>query len=135
MNEKENAALVQQGYKLFAQGDIPGVLNLMSPDVVWETPTVENVPFSGSFKGPDGVGKFFGALAGAVDILKFEPREFIAQGNKVVVLGESRSRVKGQNEEFDDRWADVLTVENGKVTRYERYGNTAQQERAFRAAR
>lgn len=135
MNEKENSALVQQGYKLFAQGDIPGVLNLMSPDVVWTTPKVENVPFSGTFNGPEGLGKFFGTLAAAVDILKFEPREFIAQGNKVVVLGESRSRVKGQQEEFDDRWADVLTVENGKVTRYERYGNTAQQERAFRAAR
>ncbi|MDF2463333.1 MAG: hypothetical protein K0Q43_1568 [Ramlibacter sp.] len=135
MNEKENSALVQQGYKLFAQGDIPGVLKLMSPDVVWESPKVENVPFSGSFKGQEGVGQFFGALAGALDILKFEPREFIAQGNKVVVLGEGRSRVKGQKEEFDDRWVDVLTVENGKIARYERYGNTAQTERAFRAAR
>jgi ketosteroid isomerase-like protein len=135
MSEKENSALVQQGYKLFSQGDIPGVLNMMSPDVVWATPKLENVPFSGSFNGPGGVGQFFGALAESIDILKFEPREFIAQGNKVVVLGESRSRVKGQKEEFDDRWADVLTVENGKITRYERYGNTAQQERAFRSAR
>ncbi len=135
MSEQENSALVQQGYKLFAQGDIPGVLNLMSPNVVWASPKMENVPFSGSFDGPQGVGQFFSALAGAIDILKFEPREFIAQGNKVVVLGESRSRVKGQKEEFDDQWADVLTVENGKVTRYERYGNTAQQERAFRSAR
>lgn len=135
MNEKENSELVQQGYRLFSQGDIPGVLKLMSPNVVWASPKVENVPFSGSFTGPEGVGQFFGTLAGAIDILKFEPREFIAQGNKVVVLGEGRSRVKGQNEEFDDRWVDVLTVENGKITRYERYGDTAQQERAFRSAR
>lgn len=131
MNEKENTALVQQGYKLFSQGDIPGVLKLMSPDVVWELPKLEHVPFTGKFQGVEGVGRFFSALASAMDILKYEPREFIAQGNKVVVIGQSRARVKGQAEEFDDRWVDVLTVENGKVTRYEQYGNTAQLERAF----
>lgn len=132
MNEKENTALVQQGYKLFSQGDIPGLLKLMGPDVTWETPKLENVPFTGKFQGVQGVGQFFSALAGAIDILKYEPREFIAQGNKVLVLGDNRYRVKGQKDEFDDRWVDVLTVENGKITRYEQYGNTAQLERAFR---
>lgn len=131
MNEKQNTALVQQGYKLFTQGDIPGVLKLMSPNVAWELPKLENVPFTGKFQGVEGVGRFFTALAGAIDLLKFEPREFIAQGNKVVVLGESRYRVKDHKEEIDDRWVDVLTVENGKITRYEQYGNTAQLERAF----
>jgi ketosteroid isomerase-like protein len=135
MNEKENLALVQQGYKLFSQGDIPGLLKLMGPDVTWETPKLESVPFTGKFQGVQGVGQFFSALAGAIDILKYEPREFIAQGNKVVVLGENRYRVKAQKDEFDDRWVDVLTVENGKITRYEQYGNTAQLERAFRNTR
>jgi len=135
MNEQENSALVQQGYKLFSQGDVPGVLKLMSPDVAWQLPKLENVPFSGTFQGVEGVGKFFGALAGAIDLLKYEPREFIAQGNKVIVLGESRYRVKSRKDEFDERWVDVLTVENGKITRYEQYGNTAQLERAFRPTR
>jgi uncharacterized protein len=133
MNEKQNTALVQQGYKLFSQGDIPGVLKLMSPNVTWELPKLENVPFTGKFQGVEGVGRFFSALAGAIDILKFEPREFIAQGNKVVVLGETRYRVKDQKEEIDDRWVDVLTVENGKIASYEQYGDTAQLERAFRS--
>jgi ketosteroid isomerase-like protein len=135
MNEQENSALVQQGYKFFSQGDIPGVLKLMSPDVAWVLNKVENVPFTGTFKGVEGVAQFFTALSGAMDLLKYEPREFIAQGNKVVVLGESRYRVKGQKDEFDERWVDVLTVENGKITRYEQYGNTAQLERAFKSAR
>jgi ketosteroid isomerase-like protein len=135
MNEKENTALVQQGYKLFSQGDIPGVLKLMSPSVTWELPKVENVPFTGKFQGVEGVGRFFSALAGALDILKFEPREFIAQGNKVIVLGENRYRVKEQKEEYDSKWVDVLTVENGKITSYEQYDDTAQLERAFRAKR
>ena len=133
MNDKEVAALVQQGYSLFSQGDIPGVLKLMSPNVSWELPQVDNVPFTGHFQGVEGVARFFSALAGALDIVKFEPREFIAQGNKVLVLGESRYRVKGQNEEFDTRWVDVLTVDNGAISSYEQFADTAKLERAFRA--
>ena len=135
MSERENSELVQQGYKLFSQGDIPGVLKLMSPNVAWVLPKVENVPFMGSFQGVEGVAQFFGALSGAIDLLDYEPREFIAQGNKVVVLGGNRYRVKGQKDEYDEKWVDVLTVENGKITRYEQYGNTAQLERAFKSAR
>lgn len=134
MNEKQNTALVQQGYQLFSQRDIPGILKLLSPSVVWELPKLEGVPYTGKFQGIEGVGKFFTALADTVDILKYEPHEFIAQGDKVVVLGDRRYRVKDQREELEDRWVDVLTVENGKITRYEQYGDTALLERAMTAA-
>jgi uncharacterized protein len=133
MAEKENTALVQQGYNLFSKGDIPGVLNLMSPNVTWELPLVEGVPFTGRFQGVDGVGRFFKTLDGAMDIVKFEPREFIAQGNKVIVLGQTRYRVKGQQDEFDTRWVDVLTVDKGKISGYQQYGDSAQLQRAFQA--
>lgn len=135
MSEKENTALIQQGYKLFSQGDIPGLLKLMSPNVTWELPKLDNVPFTGKFQGVEEVGRFFSTLAGAMDVLKYEPRDFLAQGNKVVVLGESQYRVKEQKEAFDSKWVDVLTVENGKISSYRQYGDTAQLERAFRGER
>ena len=135
MSEKENAALVQQGYSLFSKGDIPGLLKLLSPDAIWELSELDNVPFTGKHKGVEGVGRFFSALAGSLDFLKYEPQEFIAQGNKVIVLGESRYRARGQTEEFDTEWVDVLTVENGKIASYRRYGDTAQMERALNAKR
>jgi uncharacterized protein len=133
MDDKEVTALVQRGYDLFSKGDIPGVLKLLSPNVSWEIPKVENIPFTGKFQGVEGVGRFFSALAGALDILKYEPREFIVQGNKVAVLGESRYKVKGQEVEFDNKWVDVLIVENGAISSYTQYGDTAKLERAFRA--
>ena len=132
MTEKENAALVQQGYSLFSKGDIPGVLKLLSPDAIWELSELDNVPFTGKHKGVEGVGRFFSALAGALDFLKYEPQEFIAQGNKVIVLGESRYRVKENKVEFDTKWVDVITVENGKILSYRQFGDSAQLERAFK---
>jgi uncharacterized protein len=132
MNEKENTALVQQGYSLFSKGDIPGVLKLLSPDAIWELSELDNVPFTGKHKGVEGVARFFTSLAASLDFLKYEPQEFIAQGNKVIVLGESRYRVKENKVEFDTKWVDVLTVENGKIIGYRQFGDSAQLQRAFK---
>jgi uncharacterized protein len=132
MNESENTALVQQAYALFGRGDIPGLLRLMSPDVVWEIMEVENVPFTGTFEGLGGLQRFFSTLAGTVDILKFEPQEFIAQRDKVVVLGESLFRTKDSGKEFGNKWAHVTTVANGKLKHFQDYGDTAAAEKAFK---
>jgi len=132
MSESENTALVQQAYALFGRGDIPGLMKLMSPDVVWDIMKVENVPFTGRFPGVDGVQRFFGTLAGTVDILKFEAQEFIAQRDKVVVLGESLFKTKDGGREFANKWAHVITVANGKLKHFQDYGDTAAAEKAFR---
>ena len=131
MNEKENAALVQQAYAMFGRGDLAGVLKLMGADVVWEVPEVDNVPFTGKFQGPEGVGRFFAGQAAAVDILKFEPTEFIAQGDKVVVLGDSLYKTKEQGKEYGGKFAQVVTVKDGKVQRFDHYGDTAAAAKAF----
>ncbi len=49
---------------------------------------VEHVPFSGKRQGRGAVGEFFSTLASLMDARSFEEREFIAQGDKVVVLGQ-----------------------------------------------
>jgi uncharacterized protein len=132
MSEKENTALVQQAYELFGRGDIAGLLKLMSPDVDWQITKVENVPFTGSFQGPEAVGRFFASLAGAVDILKFQAQEFVAQRDKVVVLGESLFKTKEHGREFASKWAHVITVADGKVKHFQDYTDTAAAAKAFK---
>jgi hypothetical protein len=133
MSEQENTALVQQAYELFGRGDIPSLLKLMSADVVWQITEAENVPFAGRFQGQEGVGRFFATLAGAVDILKFEAQEFVAQRDKVVVLGESLFKTKEHGNEFASKWAHVITVANGKVKHFQDYADTAAATKAFKA--
>jgi len=132
MNEKQNTALVQQAYALFGRGDIAGLLKLMSKDVVWDITEAENVPFTGKFQGPEGVGRFFAKFAEEVDILKFEPQEFLAQRDKVVVLGESRLRAKASGNEFGNRWAHVITVADGKIKHFLDYVDTTSAAKAFK---
>ena len=94
MSEQENRQLVEQAYATFKAGDIPTLLRSLSEDVTWQLPEIENVPFAGKRQGRGAVGEFFSTLASLQDARSFEEREFIAQGDKVVVLGHYVWQVK-----------------------------------------
>jgi ketosteroid isomerase-like protein len=131
MSEQENAKVVEQVYGHFKSGDIQSLLNLMSDDVEWELPNIENVPFAGKRHGREQVGEFFKSLADTEEALHFEPEEFIAQGDKVVALGHYRWRVKSTGREFEADWAHVFTIRNDKVSKMHEYIDTAAVASAF----
>src|SRR4051794_17218577 len=64
MSEQANTKLVQDMYAAFGRGDVPGLLNGIADDCVWETvgPAGKS-PFFGVWRGRDGVGKFFQAVS------------------------------------------------------------------------
>ena len=93
MGERENTELVKQGYQHFKNGDIQGLLGLLSEDVEWTQFEIEGVPFSGTRRGPERVGEFFSQVFDTEEPLHFEPREFVAQGEKVVASGAWRVRL------------------------------------------
>ena len=63
-----------------------------------------------------------------------EPREFVAQGDRVLVVGFSRGRVKATNRTFEDHWVFAFTVRNGKVTNIREYIDTLALARGFEMA-
>lgn len=77
------------------------------------------------------VGGFFSDQAGAQDVLSFEPREYVAQGDKVVALGSYRWRVKKNGREYGGEWAHVFTLRGGKVTAFHEYMDSAAAAAAF----
>jgi uncharacterized protein len=134
MNEQANTRLVQQAYQSIQTGDIPAFLNLLAEEVQWRLPAMENVPFAGTWQGREGVGQFFRTLSEVQDIVEFEPRETIAQGDKVVVLGHFLMRIKSTGREFGSKWAHVWTLHDGKVTHFYEYVDTAAVSRAYTIA-
>jgi len=134
MNEQENTKLVQKTYKLFKSGDIETLLNMYSDDVSWETPKVENAPFGGKISGRKSVGEFFSQLDDAEENLKLETTEFIAQGDKVVVLGNFAWRIKSTNKEYASDFAHIVTVADGKITGFYEFFDNAAAGRVYTAA-
>jgi ketosteroid isomerase-like protein len=134
MSDQQAVETVKRGYELFGQGDIAGFLNLLDEHVEWYSPGPSELPTAGVRKGRQAVGDFFATLDKHYEFQRFEPRQFIAQGDTVVVLGEDTVRVKTTGTVLTEEWAHVFTLSNGRVTRFHEYMDTAGIVTDLRAA-
>ena len=134
MNEAANTQTLRECYEKFGSGDIPGLLALFAEDIDWTIPEVENAPYSGTRHGRESVAEFFKLLADTEDITHFEPREYIAQGDRVVVLGRSTSTVRETGRHYSTEWVHVCTVKDGKLTNFLEFFDSAAATRAFQKA-
>jgi hypothetical protein len=133
MSEAQNTKVVQDAYAAFGRGDIPGLLDLMTDDIQWQPVlgTAKHVPFSGSRKGKAGVAEFFKIVGETEDFQQFEPREFIAQNDKVVALGHYRAVTRATGKTFDSPFAMVFTLRGGKVAEFREFTDSAAVNAAF----
>src|SRR4051794_28580382 len=115
LNEETNVKLIQQAYQNIKTGDIASFLNILAENVLWIVPEMPNVPFAGTWQGREQVGQFFRRMAEVQDVVDFEPEEFIAKGEKVVVLGHFTMRVKTTSKLSRSSWTHVWKVEGGQV--------------------
>ena len=135
MSEQQNTKLVQEAYAAFQRGDIASILNMMADDVSWFLPGPKDViPFVGQRRGRQQVADFFSKLAEMQDVERFEPQEFVAQGDVVVALGHYKWRVKSTSRSFESDWAHVFTIRNGKVVKFHEYYDTNAGVEAYRSA-
>ena len=134
MSDQTNLDVVQQAYAAFGQGDIPALLEFLTDDVKWTMQGPSVIPWSGTRHGREGVAEFFSLVGETIEFEQFEPREFLAQGDTVVVLGYERSRVKATGRTFEQEWAHVYTLRNGKIAKGRFIDDTAAQAAAFNAA-
>ena len=132
MSESENTSLIKKVYESFNAGDIEGLLATMSSDIEWRVPEIDGVPFAGARRSREQVRKFFADMAKEQEILELELKEFIAQGDKVVVLGHYAWRVISSGRKFAGDWAHVFTVRGGQIVRFQEYTDTAAAAGAYR---
>src|SRR5262249_55210716 len=121
-------------YACYGQGDIPGALILLADEVEWHVAgPSEILPWAGRRFGREEVARFLTILPEFLDIQQFEPKEFIAQGDKVVVLGRQLARVKANNRACETDWAMVFTLRNGKISRLREFNDSAAWVAAYAA--
>ncbi len=133
MNEQENTKVAGQMYETFMAGDVEGFLNLFSDDAAWHSPEIENVPLNGKFSGRENLAGFISGIDEYEEFLKMEPTEFIAQGDRVVVLGNFTARSKKTNKQYATDFAHIVTVKDGKITNFYEFFDTAAATKAYTA--
>ncbi|MCW5983028.1 MAG: nuclear transport factor 2 family protein [Bryobacteraceae bacterium] len=134
MGAQESAAIVKQAYEAFGRGDLQGLLDSLTDDVVWETPAVRGASFGGRRQGKQGVAAFFSELLQAEEVLLFDMSEYIAQGERVAVLGRYRGRVKATGQIAETPLIHVFTIRKGKIANFFELYDTAAAERAYQQA-
>lgn len=125
--------LVQSLFEAFGRGDIPFILEHVSPDCRWVTPG-HAIPYAGTYRGRDGAAQFFTRLAEAEEFLAFEPRQFIADGERVIALGSETCRVRRTGKEACTDWSMLFRVQNGLVVEYQSWFDTEAYANAYLSA-
>jgi ketosteroid isomerase-like protein len=132
MNEQQNLDVVRSLYAAFGRGDLEAILAPLDPQVSWRTPGAPDLPTAGLRHGVPAVREFFGLLLSTFDIADFQPHDFLAGGDKVVVLGTSREGPKGSGRFVELRWAHVFTFTNGRISAFEEPADVSELVREFR---
>lgn len=133
MNNQELKQLAMQGYQRFQNKDIQGLLELLTDDIEWVGVEHDELPFAGVYRGKQQVAQYFTALDNAQEALMFEPKDVIAENDRIAVTGKSRWTVRTTGQTYDNPWVHIFTVRDGKVCRFEQYNDTAAALKAFRS--
>lgn len=110
-------------FAAFGKGDVEAFVETVSSDTVWIYHGTQVIP-QGTFEGKEGVKKFITNILDNTEVLKFEPTQYITEGNTVVVLGHEHQRVKKSGKEQKQKWVQVYTVEKDLITRMEEFATT-----------
>ncbi|MGA2999773.1 nuclear transport factor 2 family protein [Bradyrhizobium sp.] len=129
MSIQENVQIVKEFFAAMGGGDRQGLLALSAEDIEWIIPG-EDWPLAGTHRGHAGLAALLQKASDTVETSFPKPPEFVAQGDRVLVVGFARGRVKATNKTFEDDWVFAITVRNGKLAKIREYVDTQALARA-----
>src|ERR1700722_14781229 len=100
---------VKDFFASMRSGDMQGLLALAAEDIEWIIPG-QGWPLAGTYRGHAGLEKLLQKANETVETSYPEPPEFIAQGDRVVVVGFATGRIKATNKTFEDHWVFAITT-------------------------
>ncbi len=129
MSIEKNVQIVKDFFAAVGRGDKKGLLALVAEDIEWIIPG-EDWPLAGTHRGHAGVEKVRQKASEEIETTYPKPPEFVAQGDRVLVVGVATGKIKATNKTFEDHWVFDITVRNGKLTKIREYIDTQALERA-----
>ena len=129
MSIQDNVRTVKDFFAAIGRGDREALLALVAEDIEWIIPG-EDWPLAGTHRGHAGLAEVLRKASVEVETTYPEPPEFVAQGDRVMVVGVATGKIKATNRAFRDDWVFAITVQNGKVTKIREYIDTQALARA-----
>jgi uncharacterized protein len=129
MSIQKNIQIVKDFFAAMGGSDRQDLLALCAEDIEWIIPG-EDWPLAGTHRGHAGLTDFLQKASETVETSFPEPPEFVAQGDRVMVIGVATGKIKATNKPFKDDWVFDITVRNGKLTNIQEYIDTQALARA-----
>lgn len=123
--------VAKEAVACYALGDTPGMVALFAPDGFSRLPGNPTIlPWAGTFVGPE-LSIFHERAKDALDMLEFTVSAYEAHGETVIFYARERCRVKVTGKVYLNDMVGILTIHEGRVTRYLEYSDTAAMQDAF----
>ena len=110
---------------------MPAVLEAFDKDIVWNRAGAPDIPFSGTFKGVEGMMKMFSIINSTIEMKEFIPLKFVSSGDTVVVMGHDEVKVKSTGKIYKTDWVQAFTFKDQKVIDVQIYLDSLAIARAF----
>jgi ketosteroid isomerase-like protein len=106
----------------FNRGDVEAVLAELHPEIEF---IPRRAPITGAYHGHSGVRQFFADNQESFDVFQVENEETYDLGDRVLGIGKLRIRGKGSGVDVTAVTGVILTFSEGKVIRFEDFGERA----------
>ena len=133
MSIEESVQTVKNFLAALGDRNKQGLLALAAEDIEWIIPG-QGWPLAGTHCGHAGLEKLLQIANETIETSFPEPPEFIAQGDRVLVVGFATGKIKATNKKWEDHWVFDITVRNGKLTNIREYIDTQALARASETA-
>jgi ketosteroid isomerase-like protein len=133
MSAEQNVQVVKDFFASVRNHDRQAMLALCAEDIEWIVPG-EDWPLAGTRRGHAGMEDHFRIHSETMETSLLKVHEFVAQGDRVFVLGFASGIMKATNKTWDDDWVFAITIRDGKLASLREYVDTQALARASEMA-
>src|SRR5271155_795670 len=114
MSIEENIQVVKDFLAVMGSGDKQRLLALAAEEIEWIIPG-EDWALAGTYRGHAGLAEVSQKASEEIEMTYPKPPEFVAQGDRVLVVGAATGKIKATKKTFEDHWVFDITLRDGKV--------------------
>jgi ketosteroid isomerase-like protein len=118
----QNVELVRGGFEALSEGGVEALLPFIHPE--FEVTTPANLAAEpDTYRGHEGIRRYFDSFYEAMDEVRFEPLEFRDVGGRVIVPTILRARGRTTGIETQQELVMVWSLRDGQALRVDTYAN------------
>ena len=129
MSTQENVQIVKDFFAAMGSYNEKDLLALVCKDIEWIIPG-EGWPLAGTYHGHKELAAVLNKASKEVEMKYPTPPEFVAQGDRVIMLGVADGKIYATDKPYHDEFVFDITIRDGKVAHIKEYIDTQALARA-----